>query len=99
MIKGCKRRMVIVSGLKDSSFETAYLIMKDSAGEGREEDGDIIDRANSLIESLYADTSVMNKNEKKLKISYPNIKRLVWFIFGFAAGAVFCLAAVLGFAA
>ena len=82
MIRGCRRRMVIVSGSKDSSFETAYFVLKDSADENSVGDDDVMKMANSLIESCYSDTSSDRDNKGKYG------RRGAWFLFGFFTGMV-----------
>ena len=86
MIKGCQRRMVIVSGLRDSEFEAAYFIMREPIGE--KNDRDILEMANSIIERCYTDTvdfKKASKDEKKKKEK----KSAVCFISGFFSGLAF----------
>lgn len=77
--------MVIVSGLSGSSFETAYFVMRDDSDTEKLGEEDIIERANSIIESCYADTSDFRKTEKKRSDSpiFP-------FFLGFLAGGLAC---------
>lgn len=77
--------MVIVSGLSDSSFETAYFVMRDGSDAEKLGEEDIIERASSIIESCYADTSDFKKPKKKRRDS-----PIFNFFLGFLAGGVTC---------
>ena len=70
MIKGCRKRMVIVSGLNDSSIEAAYFVMKDCAETEKMMDEDIVKKANAIIEESFSDTeefTVAKKNKHRRK--------------------------------
>ena len=95
MVRGCKRRMVIVSGLRDSSFETAYLVLKDNVSDVKEGDVDIIDRANSLVESLYSDSKIKKNKATGGGEGHERGIKIGSFILGFALGAIVCLSVIL----
>ena len=86
MIKGCRKKMVIVSGLKDSSFEAAYFVMRETSEAESMREEDIIERANMIIESSRADTSRFCSSGKEK--SGMNAKAGKAFLIGFASGGI-----------
>ena len=57
--------MVIVSPLKDSSFETAYFVLKESSDADGMGENDIIERANAIIESCSENTAGFQRSGGK----------------------------------
>ena len=96
MIKGCRRKMVIVSGLNDSSFETAYFVLKDIPEADVDIEEDILEKANSIIENYSTDTlsfkkaSSVRKDNKKNKEAQKSSFRcsLISFMLGFFTGGL-----------
>lgn len=89
MIKGCRKRMVIVSGLNDSSIEVAYFVMKDNENAENLSDDDIVKKANSIVENSMTSTVEFNLqgkngNEKGEKNSQKN--GLLFFFLGLISG-------------
>lgn len=92
MIKGCRKRMVIVSGLNDSSIEAAYFVMRDCKDAEKLADEDILEKANSIIENCFSDTAEFNFSRRKHKENRKNfhyIKLFLMFISGFVCGCAF----------
>ena len=91
MIRGCRKRMVIVSGLKDSSIEAAYFVLKDSSGLGDSSESDIIEKANSIIENCReerCDRGVKKYEEGSKK--KKDRRGLTRFVLGFILGGITC---------
>ena len=82
MIKGCRKKMIIVSGLNDSAFEMAYFILKDEEKNINANDCDIIKKANSIIENA---TEKASKNHDK-SIFSRRIRPIISFLVGFILG-------------
>ena len=92
MIKGCRKRMVIVSGLKDSDIETAYFVMKDSADCEILDDEDIVKKANSIIESSLSQTvEFKRKSDNDLEKAKNSVKYFIFFAMGIISGAAIVL--------
>ena len=89
MIKGCRKRMIIVSGLNDSSIEAAYFVMRDNENADTVTDDDILKKANSIIENSVMNTvefGVSDDNNKEKKEKNKIKKAFISFIFGFISG-------------
>ena len=85
MIKGFKKRMVIVSGLNDSSIETAYFVIKEGSETENFSDDDIMKKANSIIEGYE---SASEKGEKRYsdRNKSPKYRTLISFLSGLITG-------------
>ena len=98
MIKGCRKRMVIVSGLNDSSIEAAYFVMKDDTVQESFNENDILKKANSLIANCDTETfRISSKGQKRRARSAgkSHHKSLFSFFAGFISGGI--LAAMIAF--
>lgn len=99
MIKGCRRKMIIVSGLKDSSFEAAYFVLKDSEKESGISENDILKKANQIIDNSLATEKNSPSGRKLLSgsseknASTGKISSLC-FLLGFFAGGIIWAAIV-----
>lgn len=82
--------MVIVSPLKDSSFETAYFVLKESSDADGMGENDIIERANAIIESCSENTLGFERSggrEKSCKEKCRISKNAAMaFLLGFVLG-------------
>ena len=99
MIKGYRKRMVIVSELNDSSIETAYFVMKEGSDESINEN-DIIKKANSLIDSDNGNTLCFSRGSNKGRKGVDGGSPFLFpFLSGFLLGGIFAavLAAILFF--
>ena len=88
--------MVIVSGLNDSSFETAYFVLKDIPEADVDIEEDILEKANSIIENYSTDTlsfkkvsSVRTDNKKNKEAKKIGFQcSVISFILGFFTGGL-----------
>ena len=79
MIKGCRKNMIFVRCGADSSFESAYFIMKDDAGG---DEGDLLSEAEKIIKSSASGNEKTRPSKKQ-----KDEKKPLRGIIPFAAGA------------
>lgn len=79
MLKGCQRKMIMVRGDSESTFETAYFIVKpESEGsEGGE---------NSMVEEAIRIVSESLPDNKKRRRKHADIADIFKFLAGFFSG-------------
>ena len=80
MIKGCIKNMIMVHGGADSSFETAYFVLRTDTAETSAGEEDMVAEANRIIEELESGDTKKKKQSKK--------REIFMYFLSFTAGAV-----------
>ena len=89
MIKGCRKNMIFVKCDRDSSFESAYFIMKsDAVVEGCPE-GDLLAEAEKIINNslMNYEKDGKKKRQRRIKSEKKGHRALIPFAAGATVGS------------
>ena len=86
MIKGCQRKMIMIRGDSESTFETAYFVMRpEKQGTAISCDGDMVEEAMRLIDGIFPKNEG-NERDVNKKVDSEKVRRVVLFLVAFASG-------------
>ena len=93
--------MIIVSGLKDSSFEAAYFVLKDSEKECDISENDILKKANQIIDGSPENKKISSHGRRYDTREFDSEKNAavckssaISFLLGFFSGGIIWAAIV-----
>lgn len=89
MIKGCQKRMIMLRGDADSSFETAFFVMRpEKESKTDSENNDIVAEAVRVANKVFSEEYITQKKHKHKKESSV-LQNFAVFLVAFFCGAGF----------
>ena len=87
MIKGCQRKMIMIRGDSDSTFETAYFVMRpEKQGAVNVCDGDMVEEAMRLVDGIFPKDEINEHDPNKIAVK-EKIRRITLYFAAFISGA------------